>query len=243
MKPHPSARSWSILTAWLLYATVSLAQTEMTRQEVQQEIDRYTRLRDERRALLLQLTNDAEASEKRASKLEEEKEKCMDDLYSLVGSDAAQAATFRAGLEIAEQQLGGLTRLSTTELQARKSDVEALGEKVTSSRATKLALIPEFWGRLLALDQSITMLKNSLAPPHAADYVVQENDCLWTIAQKPSVYNDGSAWPKIWQANRIANPDIIHPGMVLTIPHSSELTPDEQKGMNAYYHKKKGSRK
>jgi LysM repeat protein len=243
MKLHPSARTWSILAAWFLCAAVSLAQTEMTRQEVQQEIERYTRLRDERRAMLLQLTNDAEASEERASKLEEEEEKCLNDMYSLVGSDAAQAATFRAGLEIAEQQLGGLTRLSTTELQARKSDVEALGEKVTSSRATKLALIPEFWERLLALDQSITKLKNSLAPPHAADYVVQENDCLWTIAQKSSVYNNGRAWPKIWQANSIPNPDIIRPGMVLTIPHSSDLTPDEQKGMNAYYLKKKGSRK
>lgn len=243
MKPYPAVRSWSILAACLFCAAVSLAQTEMSRQEVQQEIDKYTQLRDERRALLLRLTNDAESSEERASKLEEEEEKCMDELYSLVGSDAAEAAAFRAGLEIAEQQLGGLTRLSTTELQARKRDVETLGEKVTSFRATKLALIPEFWERLLALDQSITMLKNSLAPSQSADYVVQENDCLWTIARKSSVYNDGRAWPKIWQANRIPNPDIIHPGIVLTIPHSSDLTPDEQKRMNAYYLKKKGSRK
>ena len=41
-------------------------------------------------------------------------------------------------------------------------------------------------------------------------------DTLWAIAER--FYGDGSKYPQIAQASGIANPDLIHPGQVVTIP-------------------------
>ncbi len=53
----------------------------------------------------------------------------------------------------------------------------------------------------------------------AADsYTVKSGDSLSKIAKH--LYGDANAWHKIYDANRdkIKNPDLIHPGQVLTIP-------------------------
>ncbi|MCM1227686.1 MAG: LysM peptidoglycan-binding domain-containing protein [Clostridium sp.] len=50
-------------------------------------------------------------------------------------------------------------------------------------------------------------------------YTVVSGDCLWNIAKK--FYGDGSKYKKIYEANKNiigANPNLIYPGQVLTIP-------------------------
>jgi len=60
-----------------------------------------------------------------------------------------------------------------------------------------------------------------------ASYTVKsldyKTDCLWRIAGMPFVYNDPMQWPLLYRANLSKmpdpkNPDLIEPGMVLTIP-------------------------
>ena len=41
-------------------------------------------------------------------------------------------------------------------------------------------------------------------------------DTLWAIAER--FYGDGSKYQVIADASGISNPDLIHPGQVLTIP-------------------------
>jgi tetratricopeptide (TPR) repeat protein len=61
----------------------------------------------------------------------------------------------------------------------------------------------------------------------AAQYLVKTwasvKDCLWNIAAKPQIYNNAWDWRYIYNANKDKmpkpdDPDLIHPGMVLTIP-------------------------
>jgi len=54
--------------------------------------------------------------------------------------------------------------------------------------------------------------------PHS--YIVKEGENLWQIARYWEVYEDGRLWERIYEANKdmISNPDLIQPGMVLTIP-------------------------
>jgi uncharacterized YkwD family protein len=67
----------------------------------------------------------------------------------------------------------------------------------------------------------VSLLTMSVPPAEAGilaavdQYTVQPGDSLWKIAQKYKI-----GWPEIWQANRskIADPDLIYPGQVLTIP-------------------------
>jgi nucleoid-associated protein YgaU len=47
-------------------------------------------------------------------------------------------------------------------------------------------------------------------------YTVVKGDTLWNISVR--AYQDGYKWPQIAQANKLANPGLIHPGNVLTIP-------------------------
>jgi LysM repeat protein len=52
--------------------------------------------------------------------------------------------------------------------------------------------------------------------PAARTYTVVSGDTLWAIAER--FYGDGSKYQAIADASGIANPDLIHPGQVLTIP-------------------------
>jgi nucleoid-associated protein YgaU len=59
---------------------------------------------------------------------------------------------------------------------------------------------------------------SSTAPDAAQTYTVKSGDSLSKIAKH--IYGDANSWHKIFDANRdkIKNPDLIHPGQVLTIP-------------------------
>ena len=54
--------------------------------------------------------------------------------------------------------------------------------------------------------------------PAARTYTVVAGDSLSKIAKR--LYGKASLWPRIFEANKdqIKNPDLIHPGQVLTVP-------------------------
>jgi LysM repeat protein len=52
--------------------------------------------------------------------------------------------------------------------------------------------------------------------PAARTYTVESGDTLWAIAER--FYGDGNKYQVIADASGISNPDLIHPGQVLTIP-------------------------
>jgi hypothetical protein len=63
--------------------------------------------------------------------------------------------------------------------------------------------------------------------PLPATYTVRAwatyRDCFWNIAARPWVYGDGHRWRTLYEANRSklpqpGNPNLIEPGMVITIP-------------------------
>ena len=53
-------------------------------------------------------------------------------------------------------------------------------------------------------------------PPAPRTYTVVSGDTLWAIAEQ--FYGDGNRYPEIAAASGIDNPDLIHPGQVVTIP-------------------------
>src|SRR5258705_2404507 len=53
-------------------------------------------------------------------------------------------------------------------------------------------------------------------PPAPRTYTVVSGDPLWAISER--FYGDGSKYQVIADASRVSNPDLIHPGQVLTIP-------------------------
>jgi len=53
-------------------------------------------------------------------------------------------------------------------------------------------------------------------PPAMQTYTVVSGDTLWAISER--FYGDGNRYQEIANASGIPNPDLIHPGQVLTIP-------------------------
>lgn len=232
-----------LLGAFLvLFAGASFAQEEMTKEQWQQETARYTRLRDEERAKLQQVTNEVNALQAQSSKLDADLNSCMDALYALVGATVQSAADYRAELEAAERKADELLRLSDSDLASRREEVDDLAATAKKLRADKLSLIPEFSSRLDALDQKIDSLRKALGTPFAGgNYVVQRGDYLFAIAKKTSTYNNGFMWPKIWRANsgKIRNPDLIYPRQKFKLPAGSELNANEKKWLDKYWSTRK----
>ncbi|TDZ80086.1 LysM domain/BON superfamily protein [Mycobacteroides salmoniphilum] len=54
------------------------------------------------------------------------------------------------------------------------------------------------------------------AAPEPRTYTVVSGDTLWAIAER--FYGDGNQYQKIADASGVANPDLIQPGQVLTVP-------------------------
>jgi nucleoid-associated protein YgaU len=53
-------------------------------------------------------------------------------------------------------------------------------------------------------------------PPAPRTYTVVSGDTLWAISER--FYGDGNRYQQIADASGVSNPDLIHPGQVLTIP-------------------------
>ena len=60
---------------------------------------------------------------------------------------------------------------------------------------------------------------------HTGIYEVREGDSLWVISGKEEIYNNPYKWIEIFYANKdkIEDPNLIYPGMVLKIPRYKEL--------------------
>lgn len=81
---------------------------------------------------------------------------------------------------------------------------------------------------LISPDQELTIPKIEVTKEEAKEvrpemepitgekYTVEKGDCLWFIALR--TYGDPYKWSEIAQANKLGNPDLIHPGNVLVIP-------------------------
>ncbi|HMK38645.1 MAG TPA: hypothetical protein VK569_04835 [Bacteroidota bacterium] len=233
-----------VLAALLVFCLgAAVAQEKMTKDQWQQEITKYTAMRDSLSARSKALGNDAAAMNAQSTQLDADYQKCMDALYALVGSDASKAAAYRADIESAENKANELSRLSDADLVARSGEVDALAQTVKGLWDNKLSLIPEFWDRLTALNDKVKSLQATLANQvkvYTVGTWAKNRDCLWNISKKKDIYDNAWLWPKIWQGNRdqIKDPDVIHKGQKLKIPQGKELTSEEKSAAKKYYAKK-----
>jgi nucleoid-associated protein YgaU len=183
------------------------------------------------------------SAQKAASDLQQrmvDNTQCRDALYAMLGSDRNGYNAYREQIARDEQELASLRQMNPTDLNAAKPRVDALEAQIRDLRGNKLVLIPDHKQRVQTLSTNFMQMKHGMVPTNMT-YTVgtwrKDRDCLWNIAKKPDIYNDPFAWPKIWHANQelIHNPDVIQPGMVLTIA-KSPVTP-EDKDLTGYRHR------
>lgn len=231
-----------IAVSLVLIGAVASAQ-EMSKDEWQKEMARYTQLRNELQAKLKTLTDEVKGLESQSAKLSADIDRCLDDLYALVGSNRQEAAAYREEIAAAERKADELLRLSDVDLVARASEVKDLDATVKRLRANRLAIIPEFSTRLDALDGKVASLLKAIGGEkfYTVGRWSTDRDCLWNIAKKKDIYDNAWLWPKIWQGNtdQIRNPDIIRPGQKLRVPAGTELDANEKAAARRYYANKR----
>jgi nucleoid-associated protein YgaU len=231
-----------MLAALLVLSVGVTAQEKMTKDQWQQEINKYTAQRNDLSAKLKTQSAQLTSLQEQSPKLDDMYKKCMDELYALVGADADKAAAYRGEVDAAEAKASELSRLSDADLVARSGEVDELATKVKGLWDNKLSLIPEFWDRLTVLNDKVKSLQATLAA-QVKTYTVgtwaKDRDCLWNISKKKEIYDNAWLWPKIWQGNRdqIKDPDIIHTGQMLKIPQGKEMNDEEKAAAKKYYHK------
>jgi nucleoid-associated protein YgaU len=117
------------------------------------------------------------------------------EVVSLYGSVADSADKTRA-----ERVVEDTMKVKVANhLEARTADAASVGSPAASSTA-------------------IPTTSPAGSPALGLGYLVQSGDSLRKIAQR--IYGDEMKWKRIWEANKaqIPNPDLIQPGMQLSIP-------------------------
>jgi len=210
------------------------AEAEMRIQEWEGKINRlqaeYQAVSAEVQRLELQLSEVAQSIRR-----------CNEEIYALLGVTEASVESFRQRLGVIEGRIRQYRGLSDEVLAERRAEIAALEADLNALRTEKVALLPEFYNRIIELAREIRGLYRE---PKVKTYTVgtwaHDRDCLWNISAKPHIYGNPFQWVKIWQANtdQIRNPDLIYPGQVLRVPPPGEKTPEELKAERAYYRKK-----
>ncbi|GIV52333.1 MAG: hypothetical protein KatS3mg038_2854 [Candidatus Kapaibacterium sp.] len=190
------------------------------------------------------MQGEVKALEERLNAAVAELKRCQDETNKLIGATDAQINQFRERLGRLEGRIRELRALNDNDFEARRSEVYALAAEWNRLRNEKIAVLPEFFDRMIAARRDIQSLIDR-KPAWRGKYVVrpwsESKDCLWNIAGQSEVYGDPFHWPKIWQANTdlIKNPDIIQPGWELNVPPPGPLTPEEKRAERRYWRKKR----
>ena len=147
------------------------------------------------------------------------------ELYASVGTTKEGVDVFRKMFKECELNIMNCKDAETAEL-IRKTCFNEI-------EASRIKCLPEFWDRYLFMKKRLAECSEvaKYEEEKTGTYKVVKGDCLWKIAAKKDIYNNGRLWPKIWDANKngvisapsripktIKNPNHIYPGQVLRIP-------------------------
>lgn len=167
---------------------------------------------------------------------------CQKEILTVLGVTQSDIDAYRQSLGVLEGKVRQLKSLSNDQLIERQDEVKAAENELNQMRSNKISVIPEFYDKIIALARDIRGLyREKKISTYTVGTWAENRDCLWNIAGNMEIYADPFLWPKIWQANtdQIKNPDIIHPGQVLTIPEKASLTSDEKKAERRYWRNKR----
>jgi nucleoid-associated protein YgaU len=243
----------AILTIFVRFDLLSQKpDEELTKEEAIQRIAEFQNIVNDLQSKLNALDAEIQKLQDDLNQTNKRLNDCLDNYLGLLGINPETNKPFtKEDMEKFKQKLGQIEgkiremqRLSNDELADRRKEVEELENSLNQLRMIKLAILPEFYNKVISLASEIKGLyREKKIKTYTVGTWAENRDCLWNIAAKTEFFGDPFMWPKIWQANTnlIKNPDIIHPGQQLTIPPPGPKTPDEIKAERKYWRMKKAA--
>lgn len=218
---------------------VSNAQSKMSKDEWQQEMQDNTKTRDDLKQQLATLNKDIVDLKNQIASVDQQIQAANDATMALVGATAEMRKAFEQELSTLESTVDNPTKMSDADLVAHKEDVEKAQEQKDTLLKQKIAAVAVYHRRLEAIQRKLDSLKSTIAQQSIAAnqeqiYVVKawakDRDCLWNIAKKPSIYGNAFLWTKIYQGNRdqIKDPNLIYPHERLKIPPAGPLASNKE---------------
>jgi nucleoid-associated protein YgaU len=244
-----------LIAAFILMATPVLAQTvvdpnkpdaELTAEEAAIRITEWRNKVNALQTRLDALTAEMNTMNADMTRISASIRECNTALWTLVGATEADVNSFRERLGRLDARVTEMSRMGDAELVPLRREIDSLEMTLNGMRREKIALLPEFYNKIIDIAQKIRGLRRTGS---SGSYTVgtwaEDRDCLWNIAGKEQTYGDPLMWPKIWLANneQIRNPDLIFPGQVLTIPPAGAKTDEELRAERLYYRRKSAARR
>lgn len=142
------------------------------------------------------------------------------EIYGMLGTDAAGVEAYRQALNQLERQVDGLGSVSSEELFQRRNEIKEIEMKLEEHKANKIYALTEMQDKVATIEGKLTRVKSRMPKSVYDDYNVVRGDYLWKISKKDDIYGDPMQWMKIYTYNRdmIKDPDLIYPDWVLKIP-------------------------
>ncbi len=223
---------------------------ELTKEEALQRIQEFQNIVNSLQSTLQNLDNEVAKLKQDLEQTNKRLSNCLDGYLGLLGINPETGKPFtKEDVEAFKQKLGQIEgkiremqRLSNDELADRRKEVEELENALNKLRMIKLAILPEFYNKVISLASEIKGLyRERKIKTYTVGTWAENRDCLWNIAGKVEILGDPFMWSRIWQANTniIKNPDLIYPGQQLVIPPPGPKTTDEIKAERKYWRMKK----
>ncbi|GBD95039.1 lysM domain/BON superfamily protein [bacterium BMS3Abin05] len=146
-------------------------------------------------------------------------DKTWGEIYALLGTDKSGVEAYSQSLKDLENQVDGLSALSSEELFQKRNEIEALEKKLEEEKANKISNLSTMQDLLATVEGKLMQVKNKLPKSIYDMYKVVRGDYLWKISKKADIYGDPYQWMKIYTYNRemIKNPNLIYPDWNLKI--------------------------
>lgn len=217
--------------------------TEMTMEDWQKMMDEYTAKKDQLTIELNNLNTEIDGLKRSNADKDAALTKAENDLYAAVGSSKSGVADYRKSFESTEKMIN-----------SKSGNVADARKQFDALKASKVRCLPEFWDRFNAMEKKLLDWEKPVEPPKSNKYTVVKGDCLYKIAAKKEIYNNGKMWPVLWDANKtvtldpkankktktkITNPNLIYPGQQLVIPTlTDKMKKDAMKVKNTWMKKR-----
>jgi len=247
-------KKFILMIAAALVVTPALAQPQvvdpnkrdedLTKSEAEVRITEWQNKVNGMQSELDGLNNETNQLNQQMAQIMNDVKKCNDEIYALLGATEATVRDFRERLGRIESRVREIGRMSDDQLGPMIPEVQQLEQQLNAMRREKLALLPEFYNKIIEVAREINSIYTR-ARGNTSTYTVgtwkDDRDCLWNIAGKENIYNDPLMWPKIYVANtdQIRNPDLIYPGQVLKVPPAGPKSDEELRAERLYYRRKR----
>lgn len=234
--------SGSILSAQVVMPPASKPDAELTKKEAELRIQDFQTRVTALETKLNELNTKYGDIQEQLKQIIKQLQDCREETKRLVGATDADIDAFGQKLGVLEGKVRAMKSLSDDQLADKTDEIKALEEEWKVLKTNKIAIMPQFFDRMVRLGRDIKGLyREKKINSYTVGTWAEDKDCLWNISGKMEIYGDPFQWPKIWQANtdQIRNPDIIFPGQVLKIPAKGPKTPEEMKAERKYWRNKR----